>query len=84
MVRKIKIVNINENKTIETINQSEIGNVILNDGEHYVSDPEVLHNTSSSSNEEEVVPILVKEKKTRVKHIDIDTVDPKSLQDLAN
>jgi len=34
MVRKIKVVNINEIKPIETINQSEIGNVILNDEDH--------------------------------------------------
>jgi hypothetical protein len=94
MVRKIKVVNINENKPIETINQSEIGNVILNDEEHYISEPEVINVAPSSiASDEEVVipeepPIPTKLKRTKSKHIDVvehnDNMDPRSLQDLAN
>jgi len=93
MVRKIKVVNINEIKPIETINQSEIGNVILNDEDHYISEPEVRLETSSSDEIVEPIiekPVKVKVKANRkgdIKQIETEqneTMDPRSLQDLAN
>jgi len=93
MVRKIKVVNINEIKPIETINQSEIGNVILNDEDHYISEPEVRLETSSSDEIVEPIiekPVKVKIKANRkgdIKQIETEqneTMDPRSLQDLAN
>jgi len=73
MVRKIKVVNINEIQPIETINQNDIGRVILNDEEDIVEDPVI--NTSS---EEEIEPVQAKSETT---HIEL---EPRSLQDLAN
>jgi len=87
------VVSINEIKPIETINQSEIGNVILNDEDHYISEPEVRLETSSSDEIVEPIiekPVKVKVKANRkgdIKQIETEqneTMDPRSLQDLAN
>jgi len=76
MVRKIKVVNINEIQPIETINQNDIGRVILNDEEDIIEEPVISR--SSSSGEEEIVPVQAKTENNDIE------LDPRSLQDLAN
>jgi len=83
MVRKIKVVNINEIKPIETINQNDIGRVKFNDEEDIIEEPVI--STSSSSGEEEIVPVQDKVTKSRKSETDAEIeLDPRSLQDVAN
>ena len=88
MVRKIKVVDINEIKAIESINPNTIGNVILNDEED-IPEVDIIRALSSSTpcqskasaptgGDEEVIPI-----DTLARTISIDEA-PRSLQDLAD
>lgn len=75
MVRKIKVVDINEIKPIESINPNTIGNVILNDEEDII-EGDIPHVISSS--DEEVIPT---DALARTSSID---EAPRNLQDLAD